>query len=151
MSKKRNRKCRKDHLEALRQELQSDEFFARKEVIFKTDVEEKMSEVLLAFIEPYREFATNREAYERLIVTAIVAWNAAVVPKKEREKLLDETSKSIMGSAGDKAAQDFKSVVNELMEWKKRHFPANKRYIVSYQLSETKHKYHLAVASTLER
>ncbi|MBU4224443.1 MAG: hypothetical protein KKC71_01305, partial [Chloroflexi bacterium] len=95
MSKKRNRKRRKDHLEALKQELQLDEFFARKEVIFKTDVEEKMSEVLLAFIEPYREFATNREAYERPIVTAIVAWNAAVVPKKEREKLLDKASKSI--------------------------------------------------------
>jgi len=69
MSKKRNRRHGRDRLEALKQKLQSDKLFAGREVVIQSSSGEKMSEVLLAFIEPYREFATTREAYERLITS----------------------------------------------------------------------------------
>ena len=66
-----------------------------------------------------------------------------------RETLLDETSKPILASAGKEAVQDFRAVVDEFIQRKERFFPNNRRFIVSYELSETKHSYHLLVASTL--
>jgi hypothetical protein len=48
---------------------------------------EKMSEILLRFVEPYMELVTTDEALEKLLTVAIVAWNAAMLPPNERARL----------------------------------------------------------------
>jgi len=151
MSKKRKRKHGVNRLEALKQKLYSDKLFAGQEIVIQPGSGEKMSEVLLAFIEPYRELATTREAYEKLITVAMVAWNAALLPKDKREGFLDEAINPVLSSLGNKAVQDFKAIVNELIKRKEHLFPNNRRFIVSYELSETKNNYHLSVASTIHR
>ena len=151
MSKKRKRKHGVNRLEALKQKLQLDKLFAGQEIVIQPESGEKMSEVLLAFIEPYQELAPTREAYEKLITVAMVAWNTALLPKDQRQRMLDEAIKPILTSSGTKAAQDFKAIMNDLIERKERLFPNNRRFIVSYELSETKDNYHLSVASTTHR
>jgi len=81
----------------------------------------------------------------------MVAWNTALLPKDKREGFLDEGINPVLASLGHKAVQDFKAIVNELINRKERLFPNNRRFIVSYQLSETKNNYHLSVASTIHR
>lgn len=151
MSKKRKGKNRVNRLEAFKQKLYSDKLFAGQEIVIQPGSGEKMSEVLLAFIEPYQKLAPTREAYEKLITVAMVAWNAALLPKDKREGFLDEEINPVLSSLGHKAVQDFKAIVNELIKRKERLFPNNRRFIVSYELSETKDNYHLSVASTIHK
>ncbi|MEK7442723.1 MAG: hypothetical protein AABZ78_18115 [Chloroflexota bacterium] len=56
---------------------------------------EKMSEVLALFIAPYTRSAPNYEAYHRLVAIAVIAWNAALLEKIERNKFLDEMRKAL--------------------------------------------------------
>ena len=45
-----------------------------------------MSDVLTSFIEPYIEFADSKEDHEKLLMLAIVAWNASFLSEKEQQK-----------------------------------------------------------------
>lgn len=153
MSKKRTHKRRKDNrqerLKAFQQKFQANELFTRQKVLMQTGSGDKMSEVLRAFMEPYQEFASTRDAYERLITIAVVAWNAALLPRDERKGFIDEASKSILASAGTEAVEDFRGIVDELIKRKERLFANNRRYIIDYELSETKNDWHLSVVSTM--
>ncbi len=159
MSKKQRQKEKRRHqekkqgiarigLEALERKVRSEAIFGDREVVFQTGSSEKMSEVLLAFVEPYLEYATTRDAFERLIAIGALAWNAALAPPEGRHSLLDETSKSIEESAGKEDAEVYRALVNDLIKRKERYFANNKRVIASYQVTEGKDKFHLAVASS---
>lgn len=134
-------------LEALERKVRTEAIFGDRELVFQTGSSEKMSEVLLAFVEPYREYATTRDAFERLVTLGVVAWNVALAAPKDRHSLLDETSKSIYESAGKENAEVYRALVNDLIKRKERYFANNKRLIATYQLTERKGKFHLAVAS----
>lgn len=163
MSKKQQHKEKKRHkqkkerqkrniategMEALKRKVLSESPFGVREVVLQPASAEKMSEVLMAFVEPYRELATTRDAFERLIALGVVAWNAALFPKDKRQALVDETAKSVQESAGKEAAEDLKHLLNELIKRKERYFASNRRLIVSYQVTEARDTYHLAVVST---
>ncbi|MCL5960365.1 MAG: hypothetical protein M1358_13825 [Chloroflexi bacterium] len=140
----------KKGLEALKRKVQSQVLFSDKEVVFQSGSPEKMSEILEAFVQPYLEYAETRKSYEKLIAVAAVAWNAALFPPEERQTMLDETSKIIQTSGGNKEdVEIYRGLVNELIKRKERYFADNKRLIVSYQISETRGGFHLLVASTM--
>lgn len=44
----------------------------------------KMSDVLLDFVAPYRHFVNTIEAYRKLLLVAVIAWNAALLPECEQ-------------------------------------------------------------------
>ncbi|MBI2953212.1 MAG: hypothetical protein HYY30_02785 [Chloroflexi bacterium] len=134
-------------MEALKRQVKSGALFGEREVVFQFGSPEKMSEILLAFLEPYREYATTRGAFERLVAVGVLAWNAAILPHEQRQALLDEASKSIQAAAGKDDAEVYTALVNDLIKRKERYFASNKRRIVSYQVTEGKDTFHLAVAS----
>lgn len=144
--RKRNRRKRTGRLEALKQKLRSDGILAGRKIVFEPGGEEKMSEVLLAFVEPYQHLTTSYEAYQRLIGVAVIAWNAALLPADGRRELIAEAGKAITDKG---TRRDLMAILDELIKRKERFFPDNKRFIVSYELSEAKEGYHLSVASTL--
>jgi hypothetical protein len=134
-----------------------------------------MSEVLLEFIEPYRNLAHNDSALKKLIALGVVAWNVSLLPEDQREKSLDDFASSLFARkrlwpiriknwihnvirskrAGEGKAQlpevgDFKEIVYEMMERKLKHFTRNRRFIVSYQVEARDDDVQLFVASTLE-
>lgn len=135
-------------LEALERKVRSEAIFADREVVFQTGSSEKMSEVLLAFVEPYLEYATTRDAFERLIAIGVVVWNAALASPEDRRSLLDETSESVRESAGKEDAEVYRALVNDLIKRKERYFANNRRLIATYQVTEGKDKFHLSVASS---
>jgi len=137
-------------LETLKRKMQSDPPFGNRQVVFEENLGTKMSETLLEFVEPYQEYAKTRDAFERLIAVASVAWNAALFPHESRATLLDETSKMIEESAGGEGAEVYRALVNDLIKRKERYFADNKRLIVRCQVTEdteNKGRFHLAVAS----
>jgi len=149
----RNRKKRKNqnsaNLEKLKSKFLADNPFKGKQIVINSRAE-KMSEVLMEFIEPYKEYATTPEATRRLIIIAIIAWNAAINIYEESEKqdIITQLSEQVMGASGKEGKKDFLNFTRLLIERKKRYFAENNRYILDYQIVDSKDNYHLSVIST---
>src|SRR5215213_7701798 len=92
MGKKQRRRRPSDHLEPLKQQFRSEGLLAGHDIVFQERRgEEKMSEVLVAFVEPYQAMADTYEGFQRLIALGAIAWNAALLPRAARRELLNET------------------------------------------------------------
>ncbi len=59
--------------------------------------EQKISQLLLEFIEPYREYASNDDELDKLICMGILAWNVALMPKEARAAKVEEVAASLLG------------------------------------------------------
>lgn len=110
---------------------------------------EKMSEVLEAFVEPYLGFTDNRADREKLFLIAVAAWNLALMPAKKRPAVIKELIAASVDKKDRLAQQDIREILNEMVARKLDLFPDNQRFIMEFQLQETKGKFHLSVASTL--
>ena len=106
-----------------------------------------MSDVLMEFIEPYAEFATTDEEFGKLIPIAVVAWNAAILPPRERQEMID----NIIDAAIPMAKEDAKAIIEEMMKRKEKDFAQNRRMILNYQITKTREGRHLAVVSTMPK
>jgi len=107
----------------------------------------KMSEVLLAFVDPYLYLAGNRKMLDRLLATAAAAWNASLLPVDEREGFLDEAGRIILAEAGKQAADDFRPIMRDLIARKQRLFPGDERVVVEYEVRRVGGRDQLVVAS----
>ncbi len=134
-------------LERLKRELQAEGPFKDQKIVFQSSPE-KMSEVLLEFIEPYQQYADTSQAMEKLIALAIVAWNVALLEGTERQELLDSSVAAILEAAGEESKDDLLDILDAMIRRKDRFFADNKRFILHYHLSEDKQGFHLSVAST---
>ena len=106
---------------------------------------EKMSEVLWAFLAPYTPLAPDREAMEQLRAMASAAWNVALFPGGERAQRLRELSTTLPAEA----RADFLALIQEMVARKEQDFAPYTRYILNYELTEQRERYHLNVLSTL--
>ena len=52
--------------------------------------EERMSEVLMEFVDPYTVHAGTEEQWRKLLGVAVIAWNASMFPPGERKRMVDE-------------------------------------------------------------
>ncbi len=150
MSKKRHRNRTADELGKLKAELQSKLAGQGREVVFQENASEKMSDVIEEFIEPYRQSATTLVEYQRLIGTAILAWNAALDQGTKRAALLRVMLKTIAPKVDRQTQEDFYAIVGEMIERKEKYFASNRRPIVNYRVTETPEGMHLSIASLIE-
>jgi hypothetical protein len=104
-----------------------------------------MSEVLWEFLAPHTPLAPDREAMETLLAMAIAAWNVALFPGGERAQRLRELSTTLPAEA----RTDFLALMREMVARKERDFAQYTRYILNYDLTERRARYHLNVLSTL--
>lgn len=145
-SKKRKKKCR-DRRRGLQNALRRrvKENFPHQEVIIgppKNGI--KMSEVLEEFVEPYRKFAETKEAYRKLLTTAIIAWNVTLFPEKDRSSRLEE----LVVTLPEDVRKDGRQIIEELMVRKERFFSQHRRMIIDFEVADTGGEWHLSVMST---
>lgn len=116
-----------------------------QKIIHNPPGQEKMSEVLRKFVAPYWHIPDpdNEEAIRKLITTAIVAWNTALLPEAERA---DKLAK-IAGALPKEAHTDFYAIVGEMIERKEKHFAHYDRLIIDYELVDRGNEYHISVMS----
>lgn len=92
-SRKSKHRRKQNRFENLKRKLELGPFRTEK-IVIEPCGEVKMSEVLMDFVEPYRELADAEEAYRKLLTLAVMAWNASFLPEKEQqdmiERVLDE-------------------------------------------------------------
>jgi len=103
-----------------------------------------MSDVLEEFVEPYRQFAETEDAYRKLLMLAIVAWNVTLFAEKDRLSSLDE----LLATLPEEAREDGREIIRELMARKQRFFSQHRRMIIDFELTGTAEDWHLSVMST---
>lgn len=150
MSSKKRRKLKsgEDHVEALKRQMQKNGLFDKFAGFTKTEGP-KLSEVFLEFIAPFAEAADTYAAYQKLVTTAVFAWNIALSPKAERQRISEFFVNTVVEMAGEEWRKDTTDVLMSLVRRKERYFAADKRYIVDYRLTDTRQGYHLAMASVV--
>lgn len=110
----------------------------------------KMSEILQAFVEPYKETAHDFAEVESLLGLAVLAWNIALIPKKNRQETMDSMLPQLTSEMDQTIKAEMQSLIHELIERKDRYFSDCKRFITSFDLQPQKDSYFLSVAATLE-
>ncbi|AGA29868.1 hypothetical protein [Singulisphaera acidiphila] len=109
--------------------------------------QESMSDVLRDFAEPYLPMANCETELRSLFNLAILGWNAALLPEKQRQASIETYFKATLrGAPEDELAKAWK-FVKELIQRKETLFAANKRAFVSVSLSNNGSKFQLHVKS----
>lgn len=62
--------------------LRSRDLLKGQKVVPRPEGMEKMSEVLLEFVQPYMKSAKTRKAYDSLLAIAVASWNCALLDEK---------------------------------------------------------------------
>ena len=110
---------------------------------------EKMSDVLERFVEPFRGPVESRDDFHKLLYLATAAWNVALLPAGQRAQALDDLiGRGFRGTPADVVAE-IRTILGAMIAHKLAHFPANRRFIVAFDLQGTGEDYHLSVASSL--
>jgi hypothetical protein len=145
----RKRKRKQKRFAGLKRKLEQGPHRGEK-ILIEPSGEEKMSEVLTDFVEPYLEFADTDEAHRKLLTLAIMAWNASFLPEKEQQDMINRVLDTGIPTGADELKAGLKEIVNMLIIRKKVYFSGHTRKIIDYELTDRGRDYHLAVASTLE-
>ncbi len=144
--RKRNRLTRATSpLDALKRKLKDDGLLQGREVIAATTGEEKMSAILLRFIEPYRGMVEGYDGMRRLVTLAVAAWNAAIFDPIGRREFLEQIESAL--PKDEAVRRDFRETIDGMIQRKQRYFGNYQRIVVSYKVTNRKHDYHLSVAS----
>jgi hypothetical protein len=89
---------------------------------------EKMSAVLIDFIEPWRSECETVDDVLTLARLAALAWNSTLLPLREREKMLRKLFDSI--------PIEGRGLFAALIERKRTEFPENDRFILDVKLQD---------------
>ena len=143
--RRKRRRQKRDSAATLKKRVQQ-QFPDQKIVVGETCDGVKMSEVLKAFAAPYREFADTEEALQRLLATAVVAWNTTLFPVQERKTHIEE----VLEALPKEVRADGRAIINEMMERKEKYFSEYKRMIIDYEVTDTGKDYQLTVISTAD-
>ena len=155
MSAPKPRKNRRKHehqptrLDGLQRKLEQSPF-AYQEIVVEPENAAKMSDLLEDFVEPYRDTADTKDDYQKLLTLGVMAWNAALLPAKEQQNMLQQ----LLDRLPHTSAEDKKvltAFLRELLQRKRKYFSQNRRAILSIDLQDTSDGYYLSVASTLEK
>jgi len=109
---------------------------------------EKMSETIMDFAEPMLSNLNDNETKKKVINVAILVWNAFVLPKKERNQTIKKLIFTLSPSDNKRDLAISKTIINALMQRRKKYFSYNKRVIIDYQFSGKGEDLRLDVVST---
>ncbi len=120
-------------------------------VVFDPAGQERMSDVLERFLEPFDDDALDYDSYEKLLNMGMLAWNAALLPEDEGREMIDEVFAKAFSPASDEVFNFAWDLIEMMIERKLRFFPDNLRAILSFKLTDMGDGFHLSVVSTLDQ
>jgi hypothetical protein len=147
VSKRRDQRKKKEKKKSLKHRYARPQDDDGPVVLFSPRGEAKMSEVLLDFIRPYEDTWETEEQFRKLILVAMIAWNATLMPDEEGKKLIEDA----LNGLPPEAQEDFLIIMRDLIGRKLEFFADNKRMILDYELRWGDGEPFLSVISTLDR
>lgn len=136
---------KQDSLHDLMAELENAASFSNMKQVINPPGQEKMSEVLEQFIEPYMNAVEDVASMQKLVTIAVVAWNAAIMTEEQGNSLVD----SILNTMPEEVRKDATQIITEMIQRKHRYFADNRRAIVNARVTDTGDGFHIAVASLM--
>jgi hypothetical protein len=112
-----------------------------KKLVINPPSHDKMSDALFKIIGDYKEIADTEEEMRKLVLLAIIAWNATVISEEGQQDLLAKMLEPLPDGLDE--------VIAELMKRKLMFFPDNYRFILDYNVTDLGDSFHLSVVSTL--
>ena len=114
----------------------------------------KMSEVLKDFIRPYADIPQNKKELQRLLETAVTAWDLAFMPKEKRESELDQMFASMLKKAKKNIDKEdlatSRALIEDFINRKLKYFADEQRQVIDFQVEYLgRGEYHLSVASAM--
>jgi hypothetical protein len=109
----------------------------------------RMSDVLDQFVEPFEEHIDDVDAYRRLLMLGVLAWNAALMPESKQQQMVDDVIHEGLREESRYVQAACKGIVNQLVERKKMYFAEYTRPIIDFMVEDTGDNYHLTVTSVL--
>jgi hypothetical protein len=116
-----------------------------KEILVNPTDRDKMSQVLLDFIDPLLENFGSEIPVKTVLGVGIMAWNLSLFSEGERRKLLVQVVKDLSPETEDVKAMY--ETITWLIDRKKQYFDRHKRHILEFRLSDFGHRYGLQVFS----
>lgn len=113
----------------------------------------KMSEKLMKFVLPYLDETDSNEERESLFNIAVLAWNLALLTRKEWQEFLDNyifDSVNPLDRESLEMLAHCKNLIEELIERKLKFFANEKRSIEAFQLIEDDDELRVMVTSSLD-
>ena len=113
-----------------------------------------MSEVLKDFIRPYADIPQNKKELQRLLETAVTAWDLAFMPKEKRESELDQMFASMLKKAKKNIDKEdlatSRALIEDFIDRKLKYFADEQRQVIDFQVEYLgRGEYHLSVASAM--
>jgi len=118
-------------------------------IVERSAGESKISAVFAEFIDPFTEYATTQAGYIKLIGLGVSAWNAALLPENERQKMMNGVVQDVFRNMTDAQRTDINALLDSLVQRKTQFFADDHRYILSYHLEDTGTGYQLMMVSTV--
>lgn len=109
----------------------------------------KMSEIILEFARPLLDEANSFEAYKKVILVAMLAWNLSLTDESEANAKLETLCNDLVRSMDDDMVVEFRHKLTKLIQRKREHFPQVKRMVMDWDLVKMNNSFHLNVVSTL--
>jgi hypothetical protein len=103
---------------------------------------ERISEVLADFASPWLDCVSTDEDYRRILQFAIIAWNSAHLPEKERFADLDSELLQAIGEPG-------LNLLRSMIDHKLAHYSDYNRPILDYQISGSGEDLRIDVVSSV--
>ena len=129
-------------LDRIKSRLKKQEPFRKTKFVGHKPGDEKISEVVMRFVEPFTNHEFTETQWKALIAIALIAWNASFFPPDERKAMIDE---HIEGSSVF-MPEEAKRAIYEMIERKDRYFADYDQVLVSYELAMTSKGPYLTVA-----
>jgi hypothetical protein len=136
-------------IEKMRKQMKEDPEWKDVEIISNPEGQEKMSEVLEAFVEPYLYTTHTYEQQQVLLTLACFAWNLSLLPADQQSAELDTILRSLTPASDQVVKEETREILEEMMIRKKDFFADNKRYILNFELQKGSQNPQLSVISTL--
>jgi hypothetical protein len=114
--------------------------------------QERMSEVLEDFIEPYMDLidADSLDEFRKLVSMGALAWNLSLLPAERRGEEIDAFHAKWLPKSDKTTATDFRSLIEKMIARKLARFPNNRRFIMKFEVADQGDNFYLQVASTPE-
>ncbi|MEM9271729.1 MAG: hypothetical protein AAGA80_02025 [Cyanobacteria bacterium P01_F01_bin.143] len=116
-----------------------------KDIRVEIQENDKISEALTDFIEPYIEDEYD-EDLEMVLDLATFAWNLSFFSKKVAQKEIECMFQD--ADTDPEGREELKQIIGQMVARKKRRFSKYKRLIIDYELREDDDGFYLSVIST---
>jgi hypothetical protein len=119
-----------------------------KGILYNRNGQNKLSQAITTLLSPYKGMdGGTYQSYSTLVAITCVAWNASLVDEPERGEMVNKVINLFKDKTDAKGLLEFNQFSYELIERKLRLFPDDKRFVVKFDVTETKDDYHVFVYS----